>query len=63
MPRWNVGLMLLLLGALAVLEIIGLADHRFITITQIIREFVPVSIRFATIAWLLWHFVIIDIIK
>jgi len=55
--------MLLLLGALAVLEIIGLADHRFITITQIIREFVPVSIRFATIAWLLWHFVIIDIIK
>jgi len=56
-------LMLVLIGAIASLEMIGIFNARFVTITQIIKQYMPISVRLMIVVWLFWHFIVFDILQ
>jgi hypothetical protein len=40
----------------------GVFSPKLVTITQIIKAFVPIPCRVMVLAWLVWHFLISDLI-
>lgn len=61
--RWDLVLMYALLGALFTFEMLGISSGKMITITQIIKAYIPLPVRIMLLAWLCWHFWWSDIVK
>lgn len=61
--RWDVIVGLLLMGLLTAWEIAGVADSRFMTITEWIKSWMPMALRIMVWAWLGWHFIGSDLFK
>ena len=55
--HWDLVIMFVLLAAIFVFEMMGVFSPKLITITQIIKDFVPMPVRWMVIAWLFWHFI------
>lgn len=61
--RWDVILGIVLMGALAGWEFLGVFDSRFLTITAWIKSWMPMAIRIMIWAWLGWHFILSDLFR
>jgi hypothetical protein len=61
--RWDLILMFVLLATLTVFEFLGVSSSRMVTITQIIKSYIPIPCRLMILAWLNWHFFLSDIVK
>lgn len=61
--RWDLIVMYALLGALFTFEMVGVFSTKMITITEIIKAYVPMPLRIMVLAWLCWHFWWSDIVK
>ncbi len=61
--HWDLVTMLALMFVLTVFEFLGVFNARLVTITQIIKDFVPMPCRIMVCAWLCWHFVVSDIVR
>lgn len=55
--------MFLLFIAIFVFEVLGLVSPHFVTITHIIREFIPLGWRVVLLAWLTYHFAIVSLVQ
>jgi hypothetical protein len=55
--------MFVLLAAIFTFEMLGVFSPKMITITQIIKDLVPIPCRVMILAWLVWHFFLSDIVK
>jgi hypothetical protein len=51
------------MAAIFIFEMIGVFSPRMITITAIIKSLVPMSCRFMIVGFLIWHFLISDIVR
>jgi hypothetical protein len=56
--RWDVAAMFVAFAILFVLEMLGVFGRHYITITAIIRAYVPVWLRAGIWGWLGYHFLI-----
>lgn len=56
--RWDVVAMYLAMAVIFVFEMLGVFSPRYITITHIVREHVPLWARGMIIGWLFVHFLI-----
>jgi hypothetical protein len=54
--NWDVLLMLVLFGVIGTLEMVGVFNRHFITITAIIRASIPRPFRWMILGWLTYHF-------
>lgn len=61
--HWDLIVMFVLFGVIFTFELMGVFNSRFITITAIIKDFVPIPCRVMILAWLVWHFLISDLMK
>jgi hypothetical protein len=55
--------MFCLFVAIFVFEMLGVCSSHFVTITAIIREFIPLGWRFVIIGWLCYHFLIVSLVQ
>lgn len=61
--RWDLILMFVLMAAIFTVEMVGVFSPRMVTITQIVKAIIPLSIRFMLCAWVFYHFVVSDIVR
>jgi hypothetical protein len=61
--HWDLIVMFALLATIFIFELLGVFNPKMITITAIIKDFVPIPCRVMVLAWLVWHFFISDIVK
>jgi hypothetical protein len=61
--HWDVVLLLSLMAALTAVELMGVFSPRLITITQIVKDFIPIPVRIMILAWLNWHFCLSDLVR
>lgn len=61
--HWDLIVMFVMLGLIFTFEMLGVFSPKMITITQIIKDFVPIPCRVMILAWLVWHFLISDLMK
>lgn len=61
--RWDLILMFSLMAAIFTIEMLGVFSPRMVTITQIIKDFIPIPVRIMICAWVCWHFVASDIVR
>lgn len=55
--RWDLIVMYVLLATIFTFEMIGVFSPHMVTITQIIKSYVPMPLRWMIVAWLFWHFI------
>lgn len=55
--RWDLILMFVLLGVIFTFEMIAVFRPDWVTITQIIKTFMPMPLRWLVFGWLFWHFI------
>lgn len=58
--RWDVIAMFCSLAILTYLEMMGVFTNSFVTITFIVRKFIPKWVRAMVCGWLYYHFVVQD---
>ena len=61
--KWDVVVVLVLMGALITFEMLGVFAPRMVTITEIIKDFIPMPLRIMIYAWLGWHFIVSDLVR
>ncbi len=61
--RWDLIAMFLLLALVFIFEMLGVFSPKMITITQIIKDFIPMPIRIMVCSWITWHFVVSDLVR
>lgn len=61
--HWDLIVMFSLFAAVFVFELMGVFSPKMITITAIIKDFVPIPCRVMILSWLVWHFLISDLMK
>lgn len=61
--HWDLIIMFVLFAAIFTFEMLGVFSPKMITITQIIKDLVPMPCRIMILAWLCWHFCVSDIVK
>ena len=59
---WDLAVMFVLLGSIFTFEMLGVFNTRFVTLTQIFKTFIPMPCRIMVCAWLVWHFVVSDLV-
>lgn len=59
---WDLAVMFVLLGTIFTFEMLGVFNAHFVTLTQIIKTFIPMPVRIMVTAWLGWHFVLSDLV-
>lgn len=59
--HWDLIVMFCLMAAIFAVEMLGVFSPRMVTITQIVKDFVPIPCRVMVLAWLTWHFFISDL--
>jgi hypothetical protein len=60
--RWDLVLMYVLLGVIFTFEMLGVYVPHMVTITQIVKAYVRMPLRFMILAWLCWHFIVSDLV-
>lgn len=60
--RWDLVVVFILMAAMFTFEMLGVFSPHMVTITQIIKSYVPMPFRFMVIGWLIWHFIISDLV-
>ena len=61
--HWDVVVMFVLFAAIFTFEMLGVCSSHFVTITAIIREFIPLGWRVVILGWLVYHFAIVSMIQ
>lgn len=61
--HWDVVCMFVLMAAIFTFELLGVCSAHFVTITAIIREFIPLGWRVVILGWLVYHFAIVSMIQ
>lgn len=61
--RWDLVLMLSLIAAIATVELLGVFSPRMVTITQLVKSWIPIPVRVMILAWLNWHMLYSDIVR
>jgi hypothetical protein len=61
--RWDMVVMFLFLALVFTFEMLGVFSTRMITITQLVKAYIPMPCRIMVCAWLCWHFVLSDLVK
>jgi hypothetical protein len=61
--RWDLILMFALMAAIFTVEMLGVFNPRLVTITQIVKDFIPIPVRIMICSWLCWHFVVSDLFR
>lgn len=61
--RWDLIVMFVLFGLMFTFEMLGVFSPHLVTITQILKSFMPMPVRFMVYAWLGWHFIVSDLIR
>ncbi len=61
--RWDLILMFVLIGAMMAFEILGLLSPRMVTVTQVVKNLIPMPVRIMLLSWLVWHLCVSDIIR
>ncbi len=61
--RWDVVVVLVLMGVIFGFEMLGVFDSEYITLTRILKSYVPIPLRIMVLAWLCWHFAASDIVR
>lgn len=61
--HWDLIVMFALFATIFIFEMLGVFSPKMITITQIIKDCVPIPCRVMILAWLVWHFLISDLMK
>ena len=61
--HWDMVAMLVLLAAVFTFEMLGVFSGRMITITQLIKQYIPMPCRWCLIGWIFWHFILSDLVK
>jgi hypothetical protein len=56
--RWDYLAMFLAMGILFTLEMLGIFGRHYVTITAIVRAFLPAWARAMILGWLCFHFLI-----
>lgn len=56
--RWDLIAMCVALAVVFVFEMLGVFTDRYVTITAIIRQNVPMQVRLPIFGWLFFHFVL-----
>jgi hypothetical protein len=59
--HWDLIVMFVLMGLMFVFEMLGVFSPRLVTITQLVKDFVPIPCRVMVLAWLVWHFFVSDL--
>ena len=54
--RWDVIAMCIALAVVFVFEMLGVFGGKYITITALVREFMPMWMRAMILGWMCWHF-------
>ena len=54
--RWDVIAMCIALATVFVFEMMGVFSTKHITITELVREFMPMWMRAMILGWMCWHF-------
>lgn len=61
--RTDVIIGMCLILAMAVWELLGVFDGKYLTLTDWFDSFLPIWARAPILAWLCWHFVVSDLAK
>lgn len=61
--RWDLVLMFVLLASVFTVEMLGVFSPRMVTVTQIIKAYLPMPLRIMIYAWLGWHFILSDLVR
>lgn len=56
--RWDVVAMCVALAVVFVFEMVGVFTNNYITITALVRQFVPLWARAMVLGWLCYHFMV-----
>jgi hypothetical protein len=56
--RWDLIAMAIAMGVVFGFEMFGVFSARYVTITAIVRAFVPMWLRWMIWGWLGWHFLL-----
>jgi len=59
--HWDVVAILLSVAVVTGFEFLGVFTARYITLTHLIKQFIPMPCRIMILAWLWWHFAISDL--
>lgn len=54
--RWDTVSITIAIAILVVLELLGVFNDRYVTITYLVRTFIPLPARAAIIGWMWYHF-------
>lgn len=60
--RWDVLVVAILMGGLTLFELLGVFGQHMVTITDIIKAYLPIPLRIMVLSWLVWHFFVSDIV-
>ncbi len=60
--HWDLVVMFVLMAAITGFEMLGVFDTHYVTLTAIIKDFIPIPCRVMVLAWLCWHFFISDLV-
>jgi hypothetical protein len=55
-PQWNLTVMYVLFAVIFGFEMLGVFNSHFVTITAIIRDFIPRWARWMILGWMTYHF-------
>lgn len=55
--RWDLVIMFVLMGLMFTFEMLGVFSPHLVTVTQIIKSYIPMPLRWMIVAWLFWHFI------
>lgn len=61
--RWDLVLMFVLLASVFTVEMLGVFSPRMVTVTQIIKAYLPMPLRIMVYSWLGWHFILSDLVR
>lgn len=53
--------MLVLLAVIFGLEMLGVSSSHYVTLTHLIKAYIPMPCRWMITAWIFWHFIASDI--
>lgn len=59
--RWDVIVLIALMLSLLTFEMVGVVNGKYLTITDFLKGFVPMPVRWMIWIWLGWHFIFSDL--
>ena len=56
--KWDVILLFLSIAVVLCFEILGVFGKQYVTITEIVRTYIPAWVRAMVLGWMVYHFVV-----